>query len=145
MKALLLFALLAPVISSKAQSFSGIWKGTVTRDFGDETVTDSLLLDLKQEGDKITGYSTLYVKPGEYIRSLIAGAYQPTNKILTLTETSVDYTNIPDRGEPVFLDRYLLIYDENNKEALTGKSIPCDKKTIYTRSKMLLRRMPPQK
>jgi hypothetical protein len=140
MKALLFSALLFSSIFTNGQSFSGRWKGTITRDYGNETVTDSLLLELKQEGDKVTGYSVLYVKPHEYIRSVVEGAYQQNNKTLRLTETSIEFTNIPDRGESFFLDLYLLTYDENNKEILTGKSVPCDKKAIYTRSKMVLRK-----
>ena len=145
MKTLLVLASLFCASMAIAQSFTGLWKGTVTRDYGTETVTDSLLFEISQDGDKITGFSVLFVRPGEYIRSVIDGSYLQLNQTLTITETKIDYTNIPDRGETFFLDRYLLICDANNKEVLTGKCIPNHKKAIYTRSKVTLKKMLPAK
>src|SRR5262245_51041429 len=131
MKALLTAIFLFWISIAIAQSsFTGLWKGTVTRDYGNETVTDSLMLELKQDGDKLSGYSILFIKPGEYIRSVIDGSYQQSSKTIAITEKRIDYTNIPDRGETFFLDRYLLSFDVNNNE-LNGKCIPCDKKAIY--------------
>ena len=140
MKQLLILPLLFFVFSLKGQSFKGHWNGTITRDFGSETKTDSIELDMVQTGDQVEGYSTLRVSPGVFIRSKISGTYHRATKTLRLTETSVDYTNMPDRGEELFLDRYLLSYDENEKEILTGKSIAVDKRSVYTRSKMILKK-----
>ncbi len=112
----------------------------MTRDYGNETKTDSIEFKLEQQGEKVRGYSILYVSPGVYIKAKLEGAYQQANKTLTLTETAIDYTNMPDRGEEFFLDRYLLTYNENDVMVLTGKSISCERKSIYTRSKMMLKK-----
>lgn len=122
-----------------AQSFSGDWRGTLTRDYGHEVITDSIEFHLEQQGDKITGYSILYVEPGVYIRSLVSGSFQKANKTLRLTETKMEFTNMPDRGEEIFLDRYLLYFDKDTS-VLTGKSVAYEPKAIYTRSKMLLKK-----
>jgi len=140
MKQLLFSPLLLLAIVLHGQSFNGLWRGTLTRDFGNETKTDSIEIDLMQDGDQLKGYSTLYISPGIFIRSKISGAYHASTKTLRLTETGIDYTNLPDRGEEFFLDRYLLSYDENEKQILTGKSISCDKKTLYTRSKIAVKK-----
>ena len=140
MKQLLVLPLLALVFVLNGQSFKGLWKGTITRDFGNETKTDSIQFELVQNGDQIEGYSTLLVSPGVIIRSKVSGSYHASTKTLRLTETGVDFNNLPNRGEDLFLDRYLLSYDENDKEILTGKSVACDRKSIYTRSRMMIRK-----
>lgn len=140
MKQLLFLPLLAAVISINGQSITGLWTGTLTRDYGNEIKTDSIEFRLEQQGEKITGYSILFISPGVYIKAKLEGNYQPINKTLRLTETAIDHTNQPDRGDEFFLDRYLLTYDENDMLVLTGKSISCDRKFTYTRSKMMLRK-----
>jgi len=141
MKQLLFLPFLAVVIALNGQSFAGSWAGTVTRDYGKEIKTDSIEFILEQQGEKVTGYSILYVSPGVYIKAKLEGVYQQANKTLTLTETAIDYTNLPDRGEEFFLDRYLLTYNENDVLMLTGKSISCERKSIYSRSKMMVKKM----
>lgn len=132
--------LLIPGIAAFTQSFTGLWKGTITRDFGDAIITDSIELNLKEKEGLITGYSILYLKPGGYIKSLLEGYYQQSNKTLRLTETSIDYTNLPGDNNEFFLDRYLLTYNEKNRLVLTGKSIPYEKTAVYSRSKIYLKK-----
>jgi hypothetical protein len=141
MKTLLIFSLFLAYTGTNAQSFEGVWKGTLTRDYGNEVVTDTIELELQQQGTKVTGYSLWYKSNGIYIRSVLEGFYNDQNKILRLTETSVQFQNLPDRGEEVFLDQYLLTYDEKDKLVLTGKSVSRERKSMYTRSKMLVRKV----
>jgi hypothetical protein len=75
-----------------------------------------------------------------YIKAVITGEYPGSNQILRLTETSIIEKNIPDRGEEIFLDRYLLNFGENEANELTGKSVPCDNRQKYARSKIIVRR-----
>jgi hypothetical protein len=124
-----------------AQNFSGEWKGNITRDFGNEIKTDSIELHLEQKGQKISGYSILHIKPGVFIRSLIKGEWQESNRLLRITETKIDYTNMPDRGEEIFLDRYLLYYELNDTVNLIGKSVASQPKVVYSRSKMELHKV----
>ncbi|MES2648609.1 MAG: hypothetical protein V4717_17165 [Bacteroidota bacterium] len=141
MKTLLIYSLFLVYNSAIAQTFDGLWKGTITRDYGNEVVTDTIELDLQQQGTKITGYSLWYKANGIYIRSVLEGFYNDQNKTLRLTETSIDFQNIPDRGELVFLDQYLLTFDVKDKLVLTGKSVSRERKPIYSRSKMRVRKI----
>jgi hypothetical protein len=124
----------------QGQTFTGWWTGAITRDFDKETKTENISFYLEQKGNKITGYSLLHVDSIHFIKAGIAGDYNASNQILRLTETSVVEKNIPDRGEEIFLDRYVLNISEMGMNELTGKSIPCDNKQKYSRSKIILRR-----
>ena len=123
-----------------AQLFHGQWKGVLSRDYENETRRDSIVLDLEQHGNRITGFSFLHVDSIHFIKAAISGEYNATNQLLRLTETSIVELNIPDRGEEIFLDKYLLQFDEKEFNKLIGKSVPCDNKHKYARSKMMLQR-----
>lgn len=141
-KSMLALILLINIPGAFCQSFSGDWQGTITRDYGNKTITDSIEFYLEQTGDKITGYSMLIKKDGTYIKSLLEGNFQQSNKTLKLTETKIDHTNVPNSKENVFLDRYLLYYDDKENLLLSGKSVAWQPKAIYSRSKMTLRKSP---
>ena len=140
MKYYLLILLQIGWVFLHAQSFNGHWKGVILRDFENETRRDSITLELEQNGNKITGFSFLQVDSIHFIKAAITGEYNASIQLLRLTETSVVELNIPDRGEEIFLDRYLLNIGEVERNELSGKSVPCDNKHKYARSKMMLQR-----
>jgi hypothetical protein len=124
----------------QGQSLSGWWTGAITRDFSNQTRTDSISFYLEQQGNKISGYSLLHVDSIHFIKAGITGVYISSNKMLRLTETSVLEMNIPGRGDEIFLDNYLFNFDEREINELTGKSITRDSRQQYARSKIILRR-----
>lgn len=142
MKTLLFLLLSVPGAygTTAAQSFTGHWKGTITRDFGNESKTDSIELQLEQTGDDVKGYSILYTSAEHFIRSAIKGSFQQSSKLLRLSETRVVLSNIPNWRQDVFLDCYLLNFDENQADSLSGKTVPYHSKAGYTRSRMLLKK-----
>lgn len=141
MKHLLFFLLLHCTTIVFAQSFYGNWKGTLTRDYGNQTVTDSIYLQLVQEGSTITGYSVIKFKPGEFIRSRLEGSVYTGSKTIRLTEVEITNTNFTSNENDFFLDRYLLAYNDSNLLLLTGKSVPYDRRSIYSKSKVQLNKM----
>ena len=141
MKALLLLPIIASACTfACAQSFSGHWKGAITRDFGASSKTDSIDLYLEQSGSKITGFSVIYVRAGMYIKSKLEGSFQAANQMLRLTETAIEQSNIPGKNEEIFLDRYLLHWDDSEKNLLTGITLPCKPKALYSRSRMAVKK-----
>lgn len=141
MRLAVLICCLLGCVLLKAQSLSGKWAGTITRDYGDETKTDSILFELTQEGDKIKGYSLLLLSNSSYIKSSINGVYISATKTLRLTETDIAETNIPLKDDLFFLDRYILSVDAGDMNTMSGKSICYENKQVYTRSKMKVRRL----
>jgi hypothetical protein len=140
MKSLLCVVLNIYASYVSAQSFTGNWKGTITRDFGNDVKVDSIEINLINEGDNITGYSTLFTDGGRFIRSALKGSFQQTLNILRLHETKVIMSNVPNWQQAVFLDCYLLEYNQNQTDSLFGKTVPYHTKAGYTRSKMLLKK-----
>ena len=123
-----------------AQNFQGTWKGSITRDYGDEIKTDSIHFNLQQEGFLLKGYSLVYVDSVHYIRAAVSGDYNASTKIIRLIETSILENNIPRRGEEITLDKYVISYDPLEPDLLYGKSISRDVKQGYARSVMNLKR-----
>ena len=118
----------------QAQNFQGLWKGSITRDYGDETRTDSIHFQLEQAGLKIKGYSIVYIDSSHYIKAAITGDYNASTKMLRLIETSVLENNFRSKDQEIFLDKYVISYDPMEPGKLYGKSISREIKQGYSRS-----------
>ena len=140
MKILVLFCLQLTGVILTAQPFNGLWTGVISRDINNVNRTDSIRLQLEQDGNSITGFSLLKVDSIHFIKAAIKGEYVPSNQVLRLTEISVMEMNIPDRDEEIILDRYLLNYDGQKRNELSGKCIPGDNRQHYGRSVIRLHR-----
>ena len=128
-----------------AQNYTGTWKGTITRDYGTEKVTDSITFDLKQEGSQVKGFSFFSTRPVYYIHCSVKGNLQAQEggTILTLSETKILRTNYPERST-LAMDKYMLNADPANPAILTGTSISTGKKVPYTHCKIVLHKVEPQ-
>lgn len=140
MKLAFLLTLLLPCFFVKGQLFNGWWTGAITREFNNETRTDSISFRLEQKGNRLTGYSLLQVDSIHFIKAAIKGDYIASNRMLRLTEVSVEELNIPGSDEEIFLDSYLFSFDTKEMNQLSGKSIPRENRQSYGRSKIIIHR-----
>ncbi|HYC29867.1 MAG TPA: hypothetical protein VEB42_13635, partial [Chitinophagaceae bacterium] len=112
------------------QKLSGFWKGTLRMGGGCFGV-NNIELQLKVEGDSVTGDSYHYETVDYYVKKKIKGSYDPLWRKLTLHEGLVTTFNIPASCK-ICVKNFVLSYrKEGNREILTGD---WDGKILNTRS-----------
>jgi hypothetical protein len=116
------FLILSIAISfcATAQKIDGIWKGMMRQQAGGCFPVYYTELDIKIEGEKVTGVSYHYSDVTNYVKKVFTGTYYPATKSITINEGDITTFHIPPDCIPC-VKKYSLSYrNEGKVERLIG-------------------------
>jgi hypothetical protein len=114
---ILLFFLLTS--AAPAQNLTGFWKGNLTMGGGCFSV-NNIELQLKIEGDTVSGDSYQYDNVNYYVKKSLTGMYDASRKRLVVHENFVTTFHIPQTCSICIKNFYLTYSRKGNVETLTG-------------------------
>jgi hypothetical protein len=114
---ILLFFLLTS--AAPAQNLTGFWKGNLTMGGGCFSV-NNIELQLKIEGDTVSGDSYQYDNVNYYVKKSLTGMYDASHKRLVVHENFVTTFHIPQTCSICIKNFYLTYSRKGNVETLTG-------------------------
>ncbi|MEO5911498.1 MAG: hypothetical protein ABIP95_11465 [Pelobium sp.] len=121
MKKLLLFLILFP-FSLKAQDLTGLWKGDIYQDIGGYSPLYSLEINIKQENNKITGYSHAYLG-SIIVEDVLFKGYIDKDSIYLSEYESGILKSVQPIDYVLCIKNFVLAYaqKQSNEETLTGR------------------------
>jgi hypothetical protein len=112
--------LVLSMATAGAQQIDGIWKGKLTQAPGGCFPEYNIELQIKIEGNKVTGASYHFSDVTNYVKEEFEGGYDGVNRSMTIAEIKMVTFHIPGDCIPC-IKKYTLIYNKNEKdETLSG-------------------------
>jgi len=120
MRAALVFIAALFSLHTFSQNLNGVWRGTLTQGPGGCFRVYNIELNIKSDGGKINGASYHYSDVTNYVKEDFSGAYNSTEKKLSINEQKVLTFHVPPDCIPC-IKQYNLVYEkQESKEVLTG-------------------------